>query len=131
MENKKIKAVQNWLESQSIQDIQLLLGFINFYKYFIQGFSKRTTSLISILKTTKLFELSAPITSKANDEVAGGSILKQNLPTFKKTKIIKSKLTMSKSLTILSNIGAMEFLTSKSQVIFIQLRKAFIKISII
>ena len=31
MEDKKIKAVKRWLEFQSVQDIQVILGFANFY----------------------------------------------------------------------------------------------------
>ena len=35
MEEKKIEAVKDWSEPQSIKDIQIFLGFANFYKRFI------------------------------------------------------------------------------------------------
>ena len=35
MEEKKIDAVKNWLEPKSVRDIQVFLGFANFYCRFI------------------------------------------------------------------------------------------------
>ena len=35
MKNKKNKAVKNWLEPKSLRDIQVFLGFANFYWRFI------------------------------------------------------------------------------------------------
>ena len=40
MEDKKIKAVKSWPEPNSVQDIQVFIGFAKFYRRFIQGFSK-------------------------------------------------------------------------------------------
>ena len=52
MEEERIEAVKAWLEPKSIRDIQVFLGFINFYQRFIQGFSKIVAPLTSMLKTT-------------------------------------------------------------------------------
>ncbi len=52
MEEEQIKAVRNWPESQSVRDIQVFLGFANFYWRLIQGFSKLAAPLTSMLKTT-------------------------------------------------------------------------------
>ncbi len=52
MEEKRIKVVKSWPEPKSIRDIQVFLGFANFYQRFIQGFSKITAPLTSMLKTT-------------------------------------------------------------------------------
>ena len=52
MEAKKIEMVREWLEPKSIWDIQVFLGFANFYRQFIQGFSKIAAPLTSMLKTT-------------------------------------------------------------------------------
>ena len=41
-----------WPELKTIRDIQVFLGFANFYRQFIQGFSKIAASLTSMLKTT-------------------------------------------------------------------------------
>ncbi len=51
MEEKQIKAVRNWPEPQLVHDIQVFLGFANFYRQFIQGFSRLAAPLISMLKT--------------------------------------------------------------------------------
>ena len=52
MEAKQIEVVKEWPKPKSIQDIQVFLGFANFYQQFIQGFSKIATLLTSMLKTT-------------------------------------------------------------------------------
>ena len=56
METKRIKVVKNWLLPKSICDIQNFLGFANFYQQFIQSFCRITVQVISILKTTGLFD---------------------------------------------------------------------------
>ena len=58
MEAKRIKVVKDWPKSKSVQDIQVFLGFANFYQQFIQGFSKIVATLTSILKTTNKLVLS-------------------------------------------------------------------------
>ena len=51
MEDKRIEAVKQWPEPQSVRDIQVFLGFANFYRRFIQGFSRIAAPLTSMLKT--------------------------------------------------------------------------------
>ncbi len=51
MEEEQIKAIYDWSEPQSVRNIQVFLGFANFYKQFIQGFNRLAASLTSILKT--------------------------------------------------------------------------------
>ncbi len=51
IEEKQIKAVHDWSEPQSLRDIQVFLGFANFYYRFIQRFSRLAASLTSMLKT--------------------------------------------------------------------------------
>ena len=48
---KKIEAIRNWLELQSVRDIQVFLGFTNFYKRFIKNFSRITVPLTLIFRT--------------------------------------------------------------------------------
>ena len=36
MEDKKIKAVKRWPEAKSVRDIQVFLGFANFYRQFVK-----------------------------------------------------------------------------------------------
>ena len=56
MEEERIKAVRDWPEPQSVRDIQVFLGFANFYRRFIQGFSRLAALLTSMLKTKPLYE---------------------------------------------------------------------------
>ena len=53
MEDEGIEVVRNWPEPKSIRDIQVFLGFANFYQRFIQGFSKIAGSLTLMLRTTR------------------------------------------------------------------------------
>ena len=52
MEAERIKIVEDWPELKSVQDIQVFLGFANFYQRFIQGFNRIAALLTSMLKTT-------------------------------------------------------------------------------
>ena len=52
IEAKRIKVVREWPEPKSIRDIQVFLGFANFYWQFIQGFSRIAAPFTSMLKTT-------------------------------------------------------------------------------
>ena len=54
IKDEQIKVVHNWLELQSVQDIQVFLGFANFYQFFIQSFSQIATLFTSMLKTTRV-----------------------------------------------------------------------------
>ncbi len=44
MEEKKIEAIRDWLEPKSVRDIQVFLGFINFYRRFIKNFNRIVVS---------------------------------------------------------------------------------------
>ena len=50
MKDKKIKAIKQWPELRSVQNIQVFLRFANFYQQFILGFSWIAVLLTSILK---------------------------------------------------------------------------------
>ena len=52
MEAERIEVVRKWPEPKSVRDIQVFLGFANFYRRFIQGFSEIAAPLTSMLKTT-------------------------------------------------------------------------------
>ena len=45
IDRSKIQTIQEWLTPRCLKDIQVFLGFINFYRRFIQDYSKITTSL--------------------------------------------------------------------------------------
>ena len=51
MEEERTEAVKNWPEPKSVRDVQVFMGFANFYRRFIRGFSKIAAPLTSMLKT--------------------------------------------------------------------------------
>lgn len=52
MENKQIKMVKNQPEPKPVKDIKMFLDFANFYRRFIQSFSRIAAPLISMLQIT-------------------------------------------------------------------------------
>ena len=50
MEEDRIEAIRSWPEPRSIRDIQVFIGFANFYRRFIEGFSRKTAALTSMIK---------------------------------------------------------------------------------
>ena len=104
MENERIKAVKSWPEPKSVQDIQLFIGFANFYRRFIQGFSKIAAPLTSMLKTSSTASPPSQKLLIVND------------------KALNKKLSKSKNLV---------FLIADTRQAFTQLRQAFIKAPIL
>jgi hypothetical protein len=45
MDKSKVKTIQCWVIPSSVKDVQRFLGFANFYRWFIKGYSKITTLL--------------------------------------------------------------------------------------
>ena len=54
MEEKRIDVVKNWLEPKPICDIQVFLGFANFYCCFLQSFSRIAAPPTSMLKISSI-----------------------------------------------------------------------------
>lgn len=52
-----MKVIKTWPKLNSIRDIQVFIDFVNFYYYFIKGFTKIIISLTLILKTILLTTL--------------------------------------------------------------------------
>ena len=71
MEAKKIEVIKDWPKSKSICNIQVFLGFANFYWQFIQGFSRIAAPFISMLKTTRLPD--KPVLSRNNGSRSASS----------------------------------------------------------
>ena len=72
MEDEKIEEVRNWLESKSVQDIQVFIGFANLYWQFIWGFGKIAAPLILILNMTGSSDLTPKELEADNNEVVRG-----------------------------------------------------------
>ena len=107
MKKKWIKAIRKWPEPQSVKDIQVFLGFINFYKRFIRNFNKITTTVILMLQITYNKALSIQATeNKRNQTVSanvrgGGDEIGRNIenlsPVAKLAKSKKPKMTNFKT----------------------------------
>lgn len=50
MESSRIASVQDWPEPRGVRDIQVFLGFANFYRRFVKGFSRVAAPLTDLLK---------------------------------------------------------------------------------
>lgn len=50
MDQRKVEAVSNWPIPSTVKELQRFLGFANFYRRFIQGFSKISAPITSLLK---------------------------------------------------------------------------------
>jgi hypothetical protein len=55
MDKSKVETIQCWATPSSVKDVQRFLGFANFYHRFIKGYSKITTSLITLTCKDKPF----------------------------------------------------------------------------
>ncbi|XP_016357100.1 uncharacterized mitochondrial protein AtMg00860-like [Sinocyclocheilus anshuiensis] len=50
MDESKVKAVSEWPQPTTIKELQRFLGFANFYRRFIRGYSSIASPLTSLLK---------------------------------------------------------------------------------
>lgn len=81
IEDERIEAVSNWLEPKSMGNIQVFLGFANFYQCFIQGFNKIAKPLTLIFRTssttwsTKNLSLLADVIENAEVDVGGSDCI--------------------------------------------------------
>jgi len=51
MSEKKVESILNWRAPQSVKDVQIFIGFANFYRRFIENFSKVCKPITDTLKT--------------------------------------------------------------------------------
>ncbi|MBW0578590.1 hypothetical protein O181_118305 [Austropuccinia psidii MF-1] len=55
MDSSKVQQILNWPQPRNIKALQSFLGFSNFYLCFIKNYSKKITSLTSLLKKDSPF----------------------------------------------------------------------------
>ena len=56
MDPKKIEIIKAWNTLTCLKDIQAFLGFANFYRRFIKGFSDIVKPLTALTKKNTLFK---------------------------------------------------------------------------
>lgn len=108
-----------------IQDTRIFIGFVNFYRHFIQRFSNIAISLTSILKTfltfsrSQLGKVAKKVNSEAKDKNRNGEM----------EFLAKSK----SSVNISNNIRAIrtDFLTPNTKKAFNHLCQTFIETPIL
>ena len=134
MEDKRIKTVKQWLEPQSVRDIQVFLRFANFYRQFIQRFSRIAAPLTSMLKTSST-ESAKPREGRVkvgvNDEgelngrneVGGGEVEHEEVGDDEVARKKNHQKTSKSKKTIRSS----DFLTPGARLAFTELRQAFVK----
>jgi len=53
MDPKKIKAIVNWQDPESVTGLRSFLGFCNYYRKFIRNWSHKTEPFIKMMKKDK------------------------------------------------------------------------------
>jgi hypothetical protein len=59
MSQKKVATIQEWTAPKKVKDVQSFLGFANFYRRFIEGFSRICRPLTELTKVNVPFEWTA------------------------------------------------------------------------
>ena len=119
MEDERIEAVRNRPEPKLMRDIQVFLSFANFYRHFIQGFSKIAGPLTSMLRTTWSAENLSLLMAKDAEfgRVGSGGDCEDE--------------TVERSPRSKNSTGATGYLTPEARLAFTQLRQAFNKAPIL
>ena len=102
MKPKKIEVVKEWLKPKSVWDIQVFLSFVNFYRRFIQSFSKIAASLTLMLKITMSSQVLVANKMFAANEVDGVKCGDKSIEKYGKLsktgKLFKSGKSKSEKL---------------------------------
>ncbi|KAJ4728107.1 Retrotransposon protein, putative, Ty3-gypsy subclass [Melia azedarach] len=67
MDTAKVRAIQEWKPPTSVTELRSFLGLVNYYRRFIQGYSKRATPLTNLLKKKEVWEWTATCQDSFND----------------------------------------------------------------
>ncbi len=134
MEEESIEAVKAWPEPQTVRDIQVFLGFANFYRRFIRNFSRIAVLLTSMLQTTDNKALSTQaIENKKNQDApstAGGADSGNVGESIKNLSTAAKSAKSKKPNFAKANFGT-DFLIPGAKEAFIYLWKAFTKAPIL
>ena len=83
MEERKVKAILEWPTPTGLADLRSFLGLANYYRRFIQGYSRMASPLTDLLKKGQPWEWSESCQDafdKLKDAVSHESVLQ--LPDF-------------------------------------------------
>ena len=58
MDQEKMQAIQEWKPPTNVSDLRSFLGLANYYRKFIEGYSKIASPLTELLKKSKAYEWS-------------------------------------------------------------------------
>jgi DNA/RNA-binding domain of Phe-tRNA-synthetase-like protein len=53
MEADRIATIEDWPTPKSVKDVQVLMGFTNFYRRFVKKYAKVTAPISDLLKKPK------------------------------------------------------------------------------
>jgi Reverse transcriptase (RNA-dependent DNA polymerase) len=53
---EKVRAIRDWPRPQNVRDVRSVLGFMNFYRRFVKGYSQVATPLTQLTKKDQAFE---------------------------------------------------------------------------
>ncbi|KAI0992163.1 hypothetical protein K3495_g16023, partial [Podosphaera aphanis] len=67
MDPRKVECITDWKECKNTKDVQAFLGFANFYRRFIKGFSKIVRPLVALTKKNTEFNWSQTCLSAFNN----------------------------------------------------------------
>jgi hypothetical protein len=55
MDPKRVESIANWKAPSSVKEVQIFLGFANFYRSFIEGYSRVCLPITNLLKKDQVF----------------------------------------------------------------------------
>ena len=56
MDDSKIAAIQDWVEPRTVHEVRSFLGLANYYRRFVEGYSKIAAPLTDLLKKSKIWK---------------------------------------------------------------------------
>ena len=56
MDDSKIAAIQDWVEPRTVHEVRSFLGLANYYRRFVEGYSKIAAPLTDLLKKSKVWK---------------------------------------------------------------------------
>ncbi len=68
MEPDRVRTIAEWPEPESHRDIQVFLGFVNFYRWFISAFSKIVKPMTDMLNGGEELEVYEPVRTHSGNE---------------------------------------------------------------